>query len=213
MLALAQSATDMGATIRHGNVVGIKTSGRRVDSVVLEDGEIECQSVVFATGPWSNLVEECLHIKIPVNPLKGEIIRVALPNHPQLKHDYQGCGVTLNHRNNGEVWIGATETRAGFDIRPTIEAHDFLMKGARDLMPALSDAQLILQTACLRPVTKDWLPILGPVPEWDNIFLAMGAGKKGILLSPGMGEAVATLVTCGRLDETMTRFKYDRFLT
>ena len=32
----------------------------------------------------------------------------------------------------------------------------------------------------------------------DNVYLTTGAGKKGILLSPGMGKATADLITEGR---------------
>jgi glycine/D-amino acid oxidase-like deaminating enzyme len=65
------------------------------------------------------------------------------------------------------------------------------------LVPDLAQARLVLQTACLRPVTPDWLPIIGQAPSWDNVYLATGAGKKGILLSPGMGKAIADLMTQG----------------
>ncbi len=64
-------------------------------------------------------------------------------------------------------------------------------------MPELAQAKLALQTACLRPVTSDWLPIVGKAPGWDNVYLTTGAGKKGILLSPGMGKATADLITQG----------------
>lgn len=212
VLTLAKTVEEMGAAILPGNVVAVKTDGSRITSVVLEDGEIECGSVVFATGPWSDQVESWLRIRVPVEPLKGEILRMILPDQPQPDRDYQGFGVTLNHREDGQVWIGATEMRRGFDNSPSAEARDTLMAGALRLMPALANAELVLHTACLRPVTPDWLPIVGLAPGWDNAYLATGAGKKGILLSPGMGEAVAGLIDTGSLDPTMERFNPDRFM-
>lgn len=212
VLALVQTIEKMGASVRSGNVVGVKTHRSRVTSVVLESGEIECGSVVFATGPWSSQVEQWLSIRVPVEPLKGEMLRMLLPDQPQPDRDYQGFGVTLNHREDGQVWIGATEMRRGFDDSPSTKARDILMSGALKLMPAMADAELVLHTACLRPVTPDWLPIVGLAPGWDNAYLATGAGKKGILLSPGMGEAVADLIATGNLDPDMERFKPDRFI-
>jgi glycine oxidase len=212
VLALVQTIEKMGSTVRSGEVLGVKTDGRRVTSVVLESGEINCGSVVFATGPWSGQVEQWLNVRVPVEPLKGEMLRMLLPDQPQPDRDYQGFGVTLNHREDGQVWIGATELRRGFDEYPTSEARDTLMSGALKLMPAMADAELVLHTACLRPVTADWLPITGLAPGWDNAYLATGAGKKGILLSTSMGEAVASLIATGKLDPEMERFKPDRFL-
>ena len=85
------------------------------------------------------------------------------------------------------------------------------MAGALRLMPAMADAKLVLHTACLRPVTPDWLPIIGRAPGWDNAYLATGAGKKVILLSPGMGKAVADLISTGATELPVGGFAPDRF--
>ena len=64
-------------------------------------------------------------------------------------------------------------------------------------MPALEEATLIQQTVCLRPVTPDDLPILGPLPGWEGAYVATGGGTKGILLAPAMARAVADLIVHG----------------
>ena len=46
------------------------------------------------------------------------------------------------------------------------------------------------------PKKRD-LPILGAAPGWSGAYLATGAGKKGILLAPAMGRAVAELIVQG----------------
>ena len=66
-------------------------------------------------------------------------------------------------------------------------------------------------TACLRPVTPDRLPIIGRAPGFENVYLATGAEKKGILLSPGMGKAVAELVTQGETQLSISPFGLERF--
>ena len=210
-LALALAAEKLEAVIRSGEVVGVKRTGDRVSSVVLRAGEIECESVVFATGPWSGQVESWLGVRVPVEPLKGEILRMGPPDGPALDRDFQGAGVSLYHREDGQVWIGPTEERKDFDAVPSTSARDRLMAGALRLMPAMADAKLVLHTACLRPVTPDWLPIIGRAPGWDNAYLATGAGKKGILLSPGMGKAVADLISTGATELPVGGFAPDRF--
>jgi glycine/D-amino acid oxidase-like deaminating enzyme len=64
-------------------------------------------------------------------------------------------------------------------------------------MPAIAEATLLQQTVCLRPVAPDWLPIIGRAPGWENVYLATGGAKKGILFSTGMGKAIADLITSG----------------
>ena len=78
-------------------------------------------------------------------------------------------------------------------------------------MPSMAEAKVVKHTACLRPVTADWLPIIGRAPGWDNAFLATGAGKKGILVSPGIGKATADLITTGKTDLSIDTCAPERF--
>ena len=151
-------------------------------------------------------------MSVPVEPYKGEILRTTLPSGP-LSADFQGGGVSLNHREDGQVWVGATEENRGFDLEPSEEARATLMRGALRLMPAMADAEIVMHTACLRPLSPDWMPIVGLAPGWDNAYLATGAGKKGILLSPGIGKSIADLITDGHTDLPISGFGLDRFIT
>ena len=45
----------------------------------------------------------------------------------------------------------------------------------------------------------------------DNVYLATGAGKKGILISPGMGKATADLITQGSTKFSVSEFGLERF--
>ena len=59
------------------------------------------------------------------------------------------------------------------------------------------DATLVKQTACLRPLTPDGLPVIGSVPGTDGVYVATGGGTKGILLAPAMGQAIADISAPG----------------
>ena len=179
-------------------------------SVVTEEEDIPCGAVVFATGPWSGEVSKWLGVEIPVEPYKGEILRMR-PRWVPTDRDIQGAGVSLYRRERDQVWIGATEEKKGFDANPSPAAKSTLMSGALKLMTAIWDADLVLHTACLRPLTPDWLPIVGRAPGWENAYLATGAGKKGILLSAGIGKAVADMVVHGRTDLPVDGFEPSRF--
>ena len=208
--ALLRAAESLGATVRHAAVTALETSGAAVEGVVLDDGRIACDAVVVATGPWSGDAERWLGVPIPVEPLKGEILRLRPPGGP-LAHDWAGAGVSLNDRAGGQAWVGATEQSRGWDVTPSEWARRKLSAGAARLMPSFAGAELVLHTACLRPVTPDWLPILGRAPGWDNAYLATGAGKKGILLAPAMGRAVADLVAGSAPSLDLSPFAPERF--
>ena len=209
-LALLQSAEKMGASIRSGTVAGLERDNNRITGVRLDDETISCGQIVLAMGPWSRKAEAWLDAYIPVDPLKGEITRMELPGTP-LNHDLSGGGGSLHPKPAGLVWCGTTEEWRGFDKETSTSAHQSILEGAVRLVPDMADARLSLQTACLRPVTPDWLPIIGRLPGWDNVYLATGAGKKGILLSPGIGKSVADLMTQGETLLSIGPFSPDRF--
>lgn len=211
-LALAAAAERLGATVRSGSVRGLERTNGRITGVTLADGAIPCGQVVLAMGPWSRQAEPWLDAYIPVDPLKGEILRVDLPG-PPLIHDISGGGGSLYPKPDGLVWCGATEEWRGFDNKPSGPAQRSILEGAIRLVPDMVQARLSLHTACLRPVTPDWLPIIGRAPGWDNVYLATGAGKKGILLSPGIGKAVADLMIQGETQLSIGPFDPARFAT
>ena len=207
-VALARRAEQLGARVRTGSARGLRTDGDRVEAVLLEDGELSCGEVVLAMGPWSEAAESWLSAAVPVTPLRGEIVRTDAPG--VFDCDLSGLGVSL-HRRGDQMWIGTTEERRGFDVEPDAAVRRSLMETAARLAPAMAEARTVRHTVCLRPVTPDWLPIVGRAPGWRNAWLATGAGKKGVLISPGMGRAVSDLITAGRTEMPVGPFSPERF--
>ena len=210
--ALAAAAEKMGSTVRAGNVVNLEANGGKVDRVVLDDGEISCGQVVMAMGPWSRRAESWLGVYIPVDPLKGEIIRLENKHEP-FKHDLAGGGGTIYPKLDGLNWCGTTEDWKGFDREPSEQVAREIWQRVVRLVPDLADARLVKHTACLRPVTPDWLPVLGRAPGWENVYLATGAGKKGILLAPGIGKSIADLMITGETALSIQGYTPERFAT
>jgi glycine oxidase len=165
---------------------------------------------VVALGPWTGEAERWLGIAMPVEPLKGEILRMQPAGEPPA-FDVSSSRASLYRRAGDQVWLGSTQERVGFDKTPSDEARERLWGGAVRLMPSMAEATLLQHTVCLRPVTPDWLPIVGRAPGWENAYLATGAGKKGILLSTGMGKAVADLIADGSTALSIDETRPERF--
>ena len=211
-VALAEAAKKRGAKFLQGRVCGLEHAGGRVTGVQLEDRMVSCDWVVLAMGPWSRQAEPWLGAYIPVDPLKGEILRLGLAG-PPLAYDLSGGGGSLYAKPDGQVWCGATEEWRGFDRQISESARRSILERAVKLIPELNQAPIVMHTACLRPVTPDGLPIIGQLPGYSNVYLATGAGKKGILLSPGTGQAIGGLVTDGDTQLTIGNFAPQRFCT
>lgn len=208
-LALAQAAESYGATFVNREVTGLTFEGDRVTGVVHTSGRLDCDSVVVAMGPWSKQASSWLGLNIPVTPLKGQILYLEGMTPPLDFHVHGPCSFV--QKGDGMVWVGATEEQADFDATTTVSARDCLMERALTIMPGLGELRLLNQTACLRPITPDSGPILGAVPGLEGIYLATGAEKKGILLSPAIGRSVADLIMRGETDIPISPFGVDRF--
>ena len=212
VLALAQTAEKLGAIVRHGSVTGLKTQGGRVSGVTMESGEVSCDSVVLSMGPWAGICSDWLGIPVPVSPLKGQIVRMNAPGPPL------DCSIGWAHnyattKPDGLLWAGTTEEQAGFDESPTIEGRDEIMSAVIKTLPYMEDAQLVQQTACLRPLSTDGILLLGPASGWENVYIATGAGRKGILYGPALGEVMSGLISGESLDLDISPYNVARFLS
>ncbi len=197
MLALSQAAEQNGATIVSGRVTGLLREDSRATGVTLEDSEISAEHVVLAMGPWAEAAAPWLGYALPIRPLKGQILRLRAPGPPiQAYIGWEGNYAVT--KPDGLLWAGTTEEDVGFDERPTAEAKDQITRSLLRVLPFLEDAALVRQTACLRPIAPDRLPVLGAAPEVERVYIATGAGRSGILLGPAMGRVMADLVIDGQ---------------
>lgn len=210
VLALVQAAEKVGATIRHGSVVGLRSEGGRVNRVVLENDEIACENVVLAMGPWSSEASSWLNMPVPVTPLKGQILRLQAPGAPfQCALNWSGNYATS--KPDGLLWAGTTEEDEGFNDTPTTEARDKIMASLLKMVPSMTEARLAQHTACLRPLSADGLLLLGKAPGWEGVYLATGAGRQGIMLGPAMARITVDLITKGATDLPIADFDPARF--
>jgi glycine oxidase len=212
VLALTRAAENLGSSIRHGRVTGLRRQGARITGVILEKDEIACDTVVLAVGPWSGETSAWLDIPIAVRPLKGQILRLHAPGPPV------ECSVGWGHnyattKPDGLLWAGTTEEEAGFNEHPTTDARDQISAALLKMLPAMLEAQVVQHTACLRPLAADGLLLLGPVPGAAGVYMATGAGRKGILLGPAMGCAIADLIVTGGTKIALDAFAPGRFAT
>jgi glycine oxidase len=210
MLALTQAAELKGATVVRDRASGLMRDGDRVTGVTLENGEIAAEHVVLAMGPWAEAASPWLGSPVPIRPLKGQILRLRAPG-PPLRCSIGWSGDYAVTKPDGLVWTGTTEEEVGFDDRTTNEARDQITRSFSQVLPSLGDAELVRQTACLRPITPDRLPLLGRVPGLEGVFIATGGGRSGILLGPAMGRITADLITEGRSAIPIDAFDLGRF--
>jgi len=170
--------------------------GERVSAIETTDGKISAAQFVIAGGAWSERLLAEAGCCAAVRPLRGQMVLLALPAAP-IRHVVNIGHRYLVPRDDGRVLAGATEEVAGFDKRTTAGGVGGLIELAARLVPALAGATFERAWSGLRPQSADGLPYLGPVPQFENLFVATGHFRAGLQLSPATA-LVMTQAMLGR---------------
>lgn len=209
--ALAAAAAHRGAVLHEHAAAPLPwIEGGRLRGLLVDGEQRGYDRVLLAAGAWSGAWAETAGVTVPVRPIKGQMLLLrAIP--PPVRHVvFAGHGY-LVPRADGTVYVGATQEEAGFDRRVTAEGIHELAGVAAALAPTLRDAEFIEAGAGLRPGSADGLPVLGPAPGHDNLLLAAGHFRNGILMSLITARIIAALATGNEPPLDLTPFSAGRF--
>ena len=209
--ALAAAAAHCGAVLHEHCAPALPwLEGGRMQGVVLGGERRPAGLVVLAAGAWSGPWAEALGLRVPVRPVKGQMLLLrAVP--PPLRHVVFAGHSYLVPRVDGTVYVGATQEEAGYDRRVTAAGLHELTALAAALVPSLADAELVRAGAGLRPGSADGLPVLGPAPGVEGLMLATGHFRNGILMSLITGRIVAALAAGSAPEVAIGAFSAARF--
>ncbi len=190
--ALEQACLKRGVSIQSEvKVTDFEVGAGCIQAVRTETTRISSSAYVIAGGAWSKSLGLALGFNFPVHPLRGQMLALGSLHPLPFQHTLYANSGYLVPRADGRVIAGATEELAGFDVQTTAAGVSSIHAMANALVPALAAAPQHSVWAGLRPVSADGLPMLGAVPGWDNIHIATGHGRNGILLTPLTGRLMA----------------------
>jgi glycine oxidase len=196
--ALIASVKNKGAEIREGVAVkDVRIDHSRVLGIELQNGErLDAGAVVICAGAWSGQfpsVTKLAPVVGKIFPVRGQILcyqaEASLTRH-MLTCDHQ----YIVPRGDGVVLVGATKENAGFEKTTTEEGASALKSFAENLIPAFKKLRHVKQWAGLRPGLKGRHPIIGPVPETTNLYVASGHFRNGLTLAPATAELLMNVI-------------------
>jgi glycine/D-amino acid oxidase-like deaminating enzyme len=156
------------------------------------DTEIEPSHVVIAAGAETAAFLEKFGWEIPMEPSPGLLV-LTEPTERFVKGTVyvsprSGPAIHLRQLGDGRVLVGE---RAQDHVarNPTTEHAARLLRQARESFPALAKVQVDGFTIEWRPMPRDGMPIVGPLPGMPALYVA--ATHTGVTLAPVLGELVA----------------------
>jgi glycine oxidase len=179
--------------VRPGRVAGLRVEHGRVTGAELADGTLlEAGAVVVAAGVHAGgLAGLPDDARVPVRPVKGQVLRLRDPRGPGLvTRTIRGEQAYLVPRGDGRYVLGATMEERGWDTAATAGGVYELIRDMSEVVPGVLELDIEELQAGLRPATPDNLPAIGR-GALEGLVWAAGHHRNGILLAPVTAELVA----------------------
>ncbi|MBI3756882.1 MAG: glycine oxidase ThiO [Deltaproteobacteria bacterium] len=206
--AWAKAAAQRGATVQTGVTVNeARMTNGKVTAVRIGEEWVNTNTVVIAAGSWSQEVGTIFGLTIPTQPAKGQMLTVRFP---RVRHVISWNDHYLVPRKNGEVVIGSTVEFVGHNKEVTLETVRSLIDRSVELVPTVRTAPLNRFWAGLRPYSPTRRPILDRAPGLENVILATGHHRNGIVLAPITGQLICELITTGKTSMSLEPFAFPR---
>ncbi|WXK76632.1 glycine oxidase ThiO [Streptomyces sirii] len=219
--ALLVACERAGVVLHRSRVERLTVDRGRASGAELADGtRLSAGQTVLATGSRSGrLAGVPDEVLPPVRPVKGQVLRLRLPDVPAgspaflsrtVRAVVRGNPLYLVPRENGELVVGATMEELGWDTTVTAGGVYELLRDAHELVPGITELPLVESSAGLRPTSPDNAPLLGPT-ALPGLHLATGHFRNGVLLTPVTGDVMAEVLATGDLPDEARPFTPARF--
>jgi glycine/D-amino acid oxidase-like deaminating enzyme len=226
--AFAVSARTAGVRILQGaNVIGLLVERDKVVGVRLADGtEIAADTVVVATGVWTQPFLARYGIDVPIRVVREQLVTIApgveIGNVPVFSDlvSLQYIRPEPGGSEKNTVLVGNSDLSDVEDADPdaylnrATEAFvDRTVERVGTRFPGFTDAAITGSYAGCYDATPDWNPVISRT-DMDGLVVAAGFSGHGFKIAPAVGRLIADLVVDGRSADPRipeTDFRLSRF--
>jgi sarcosine oxidase, subunit beta len=205
----------LGCTVR-----ALRVQAGRVTGVETDRGFTAAETVVLATGAWTNDLLRPLGAEQPIElrrlqvivgrrapgePLPSAVCSDAVSNlvvRPDRGRRF--CAVAYA----GEDGLERADD-CDHGISPGYPAA--VRRSLAERYPRLAEFEIERGFSGPYDITPDWNPIIGPCPGVEGLYLAVGWSGHGFKLSPAVGEVVAAEVTGRTPPIDVSELRAERF--
>lgn len=162
---------------------------------------IRCRRLLLTLGDGARSLPALA--RLPLHRVKGQTLRLERPEAlPPDLPAVAGRGYVAPLA--ASVVVGATFEHDFASTAPDPTHDAALQSGAAALVPALADARVLERRAGVRltvpaAVSPRRLPLAGPLPGPDGVWVLTGLGAKGLLTAPLLARRLPGAFASGRL--------------
>ena len=155
--------------------------------------KIQADQFVIATGAWSQHWQQQLELKIPVQPVQGQMVLFKIPAQ-WLPTMCMNKVMYLIPRQDGHIVCGSSMANCGFDTTPDAKTQQNIIDACLEMVPELAQFPIVKQWAGLRPSSPTGVPYIGAVPDVDNLWMNVGHFRNGLCMGPASAKLLAQLM-------------------
>lgn len=183
-------------------VTGVMAPAGRIAAVQTNRGNIACEWVVNAAGPWAAAVSDLVGVPLPIQPVRRQILTTtpmpAIPAGFPFIIDFAQS--LYFHREGQGLLTGMSNPHqpAGFKEQVDDEWELVHLEAAIARLPALADTGRAAHWAGLYEVTPDAHPIISPIPQVAGYYVVAGFSGHGFMHGPAAGLLMTEIILDGR---------------
>ena len=241
--AFASAAAARGAEILTGQeVTGIAHTTDGDYLVTCSDAEYRAGTLILAAGAWCRPLGKMLGIDIPIVPVRGQMWATqpmpprvfqgmsavesyahwsANPggdadNPPELTHI--GDRKVTRHlygrqTKDGEIIFGGDRQAVGYDRTVDAGGVEVNFSHTVEILPFLGELSIDRTWSGLMPFSLDGRPIIGKIPQLDNLYIVSGLASSGFGRGPMAGKLIADYAHTGHRPQPLAESDPARCVT
>ena len=213
--ALRRKLGELGANIILGKEARVKPDERQIESVSLESGQpVTGDIFVVATGSWSRKICKNIGYDPRVLPARGLVTMFEtngekIINAPAI---FEDTGIAVAQHDQNTLRLTGFFEMVNFKNTYTESRKEWLHNNARKHLIRYNKLRYVTEGVGFRPCTPDQLPVIGKVPNYENLYIATGLCRLGVTLAPGTANMIRSMINgTGIVNENWASFDPARF--
>ena len=192
------------------NVKSLKQTNSKETSIYTENKEYKFEKTVVACGAFSKKLTDQLGENIPLDTERGYHVHFkGMENLIKRPIIFLDRGFGMTPMNQGLRAVGTVEF-GGLNYPISKKRIQYIVNCAKELLPQLENHQD--EWLGFRPTLPDFLPVIGPSKNNENIIYAFGHQHLGWTLGAVTGKIVAGIISNEKTNLDLSPYSSSRFL-
>jgi D-amino-acid dehydrogenase len=193
---LRRKVREIGVELRLGAEGNLKMDGAKAVGVVAGGETIGADAVVVSAGARTMGLCREIGYDPRILPARGLAMIYETGGTKIVEHAafFEDLGISLGQHNKNTFRMTSYFEMVGFDSTFDAGRKEYIVESVRKHVKGFEKLKLVQEGVGFRPCTPDQLPVVGKVPRTENVWVASGNCREGVILAPVTGMLVSRMI-------------------